>query len=108
MANIYRNCVDMKLAAKTLDFKKIGRNKLFEILRNKRILGADNIPYQQYINQGLFRIDTVPWEHPSSGETRMYYKTVVTPNGLIWLEHLLIQLGFEKNPAPQHPPKKNR
>ena len=34
----------------------MGRNKLFEWLRNQGYLRGNNEPYQQYVNQGLFRV----------------------------------------------------
>lgn len=34
----------------------IGRNKLFEILRNKNILNNRNIPYQSYMDRGYFKV----------------------------------------------------
>lgn len=37
--------IDMKEVAKVLNFKNIGRNKLFELLRNKSVLMRDNTPY---------------------------------------------------------------
>ena len=49
------DCIDMKTVAKTLNFEKIGRNKLFEILRNEKILDRSNRPYQKYVDAGFFR-----------------------------------------------------
>ena len=37
----------------------MGRNKLFEWLRNQGYLRGNNEPYQQYIKQGLFRVREV-------------------------------------------------
>lgn len=65
--------LDMKETAKTLDFveitvvtdkkgkqrikkKSIGRNWLFEILRDEGVLIKDNTPYQQYVDSGYFKI----------------------------------------------------
>lgn len=41
---------------------KTGRNRLFKFLRSKEILMDDNLPYQQYIEQGYFvvREYTIP------------------------------------------------
>ncbi len=44
---------DFAQAAKILNFKGIGRNKLFEILRDKEILRQNNQPYQK-IDSGWF------------------------------------------------------
>lgn len=43
---------DFAQAAKILNFKGIGRNKLFEILRDKEILRPNNQPYQKYVDSG--------------------------------------------------------
>ena len=51
-----KSAIDMGQVAKVLD-KDIGRNKLFEILRNKKILQKDNIPFQTYIDRGYFRVN---------------------------------------------------
>lgn len=34
----------------------VGRNKLFKMLRDAKILMLDNNPYQQYIDQGYFKV----------------------------------------------------
>lgn len=34
----------------------VGRNKLFKMLRDAKILMLDNNPYQQYVNQGYFKV----------------------------------------------------
>ena len=38
----------------------IGRNKLFEFLRIKKVLMSDNTPYQSYINNGWFVVKQTP------------------------------------------------
>lgn len=50
--------VDMNTMAKLLnhDGLKIGRNRLFEILRNEGILMKDNTPYQRYLESGHFEV----------------------------------------------------
>lgn len=53
-----KDTLDMGKVAKILNFKNIGRNKLFEILRNEEILQMNNEPYQEYVNRGWFK--TIP------------------------------------------------
>ena len=48
--------IDMKEVAKLLNVKGLGRNNLFELLRDKRILDERNQPYQKYVDAGYFRI----------------------------------------------------
>lgn len=47
---------DMLTVSKILNFKGVGRNKLFVILRDESILNASNEPYQKYIDNGWFRV----------------------------------------------------
>lgn len=42
-------------AAKVLNMG-VGRNRLFEILRNHKIFQNNNVPYQKYIDRGYFRV----------------------------------------------------
>ena len=57
----------------------MGRNKLFEWLRNQGYLRGNNEPYQQYVNQGLFRVrETV---HNGGLRTQTY----VTGKGQLYL-----------------------
>ena len=87
---------EMATAAKILGFKHVGRNKLFETLRGKKILSRENIPYQRYIDYGYFEVELVPWGHPADGRMCYYKKTVVTPKGLEWLQKFLTELGYQK------------
>ena len=57
----------------------MGRNKLFEWLRNQGYLRGNNEPYQQYVNQGLFGVrETV---HNGGLRTQTY----VTGKGQLYL-----------------------
>lgn len=57
----------------------MGRNKLFEWLRSRGYLRGNNEPYQQYVNQGLFRVrETV---HNGGLRTQTY----VTGKGQLYL-----------------------
>lgn len=51
--------IDMKTMAKLLKDNNIniGRNRLFEFLRIKKILMKDNQPYQQYVDAGYFKVN---------------------------------------------------
>lgn len=70
--------VEMSMASKTLG---IGRNKLFNLLRDKGILRYNNEPYQEYIDRKWFEILIEEYK-TASGETRIYNKTMVTPKGI--------------------------
>jgi len=84
-------------ALKMIDGKKIlGRNKLFEILRNEDILMRDNIPYQKYIDNGWFRVIEQKYAKPD-GEINISFKTLVYQKGLDRIRKLLLELGFENS-----------
>lgn len=77
--------------AKILDMG-IGRNKLFEFLRQKDILTYDNRPYQRYIDAGYFRV--VEQKYEAGGEVRINIKTLVFQKGIDFIRK---QLQKEEN-----------
>ena len=90
-----KDTLDMGKVAKTLNFKNIGRNKLFEILRNEKILQINNEPYQEYVDRGWFKI--IPSTYTDSNEiTHIKTKTVVYGKGIEGISKLLFKLGFIK------------
>lgn len=62
--------------AKVLNFKSVGRNTLFDILRRQGILQRDNMPFQTYVDRGYFRVVESKWNAPN-GDVKVNYKTVV-------------------------------
>ena len=78
--------IDMAEASKILKLP-FGRNKLFGLLRTMNILNKKNIPYQLYINNGLFKV--VETTYKNNNETKIYIKTLITQKGLKYLERLL-------------------
>lgn len=80
--------IDMKEVAKILNVKGIGRNKLFEILREKKILDGNNQPYQEYVDRGYFRIIESRFTLPT-GEIKISLKTVVFQKGLDYIRKVL-------------------
>lgn len=58
----------------------LGRNTMFKKLRELGFLKGDNLPYQQYVTQGLFRvIETVKFD-------RIFAQTLITGKGQVLLE----------------------
>ena len=82
-----KTAIDMAKVAKVLD-KNIGRNKLFEFLRNKKILQSNNLPYQAYIDRGYFRVVEVKYTKPD-GSTNISLKTLVYQKGVNYINKLL-------------------
>ncbi len=81
----------MNEAAKILNLG-IGRNKMFEFLREKGILMENNLPYQRYIESGYFKVAEIPYK--VDYYTYAKFKTVVTQKGLTFLFKTIIN---EKN-----------
>lgn len=72
--------------AKVLDMG-IGRNKLFEFLRDEKILMYNNQPYQKYIDQGYFRV--VEQKFEKNGEVCINIKTLVFQKGVDFIRRRL-------------------
>lgn len=85
---------DFAQAAKILNFKGIGRNKLFEILRDKEILRPNNQPYQKYVDSGWFKVVEVS-SVDRYGDLRLFYKTVIYQKGLDKISKILLDLDYE-------------
>lgn len=83
-----KTAIPMDQVAKVLEINGIGRNKLFEILRNKKILQTNNIPYQTYVDRGYFRVIESKYTKPS-GETCISIKTLVYQKGVEYIRKLL-------------------
>lgn len=82
-----KDTVDIGTVAKVLN-KKIGRNKLFEILRDKNILMASNMPYQKFIDCGYFRVIETKYNKPD-GSTHIGFKTLVYQKGVNYINKII-------------------
>lgn len=84
-----KDAIPMADVAKVLDFKNIGRNKLFNYLRNKKVLQEDNKPYQRYIDCKWFR--TVESKYTDSkGNTHINITTLVYQKGVDAIRKMLV------------------
>ena len=81
------DAIEIGECAKVLN-KNIGRNRLFEFLRNSNVLQSNNIPYQKYIDAGYFRVIESKYVTPN-GETKISLKTVVFQKGVAYINKLL-------------------
>lgn len=81
--------IDMNDIAKTLLIKEngkiLGRNLLYQKLREMELLNYNNKPYQKYINSGLFKLVEKSYNHPKTGESILYFKTLLTQKGVTFL-----------------------
>lgn len=72
----------------------IGRNKLFEFLKNEGILDGRNIHYQRYVDAGYFRVVETRYLLPI-GDYATYSKTVVYQKGVDFIRKCLVKKGYE-------------
>ncbi len=88
-----KDAIEMKAVANTLNYISIGRNKLFAILREQKVLLPSNLPYQKYIDAGYFR--TIETKKNCGSEIRIFIKTLVYQKGLDYIKKLLDKLGYK-------------
>ncbi|GAB3326213.1 hypothetical protein GCM10027299_25320 [Larkinella ripae] len=87
-----KDVADLSKVAKILNFKNIGRNKLFEILRLEGVLRTNNEPYQKFVDCGWFRVLETSWSKPD-GSQHVYFKTVVFQKGIDAIRKILLKTG---------------
>lgn len=90
-----KTALEMKAVANTLHFKNVGRNKLFAILREKKILMGNNMPYQRYVDCGYFRTVEQKFSTPD-GEVRVSIKTIVYQKGVDFIRKTLKGMGYKE------------
>lgn len=79
-----KDAISIGEVAKVLGIKGIGRNNLFKLLRDKKILQSNNQPYQEYIDRGYFRVIEQRWT-TANGDTKISIKTLVYQKGLDYI-----------------------
>lgn len=62
---------------------EIGRNKLFKWLRDNKYLMKDNVPYQRYVNEGLFEVIEKVNEYDSQDYINLL--TLITGKGQLYV-----------------------
>lgn len=82
-----KDAIDIGNCAKVLN-RNIGRNNLFEFLRNRKILQQNNIPYQKFIDAGYFRVIESKYTTPA-GEVKISLKTLVLQKGVAYINKIL-------------------
>lgn len=80
-----KTAIQMSEVAKVLNYPNFGRNRLFEFLRNKKVLMANNIPYQKYVDCGYFRVIEQKYTKPN-GDTAINIKTLVYQKGINFIK----------------------
>lgn len=84
-----KTAIPMEAVAKTMGIHGIGRNNLFKILRDKKILKENNLPYQEFVDRGYFRVVESKYTK-ASGETCIYIKTLVYQKGVDYIRKLIL------------------
>lgn len=81
--------IDMSEMAKLIckEGVKIGRNRLFDFLRDNSILRQNNEPYQKYIDNGWFEVEEITKKTPYGD--KLFVKTMVTGKGQIKIVELV-------------------
>lgn len=83
-----KTAIQMSEVAKVLNYPGYGRNKLFEFLRNKKVLMDNNIPYQKYVDCGYFRVIEQKYTKANS-DTAINIKTLVYQKGINFIKKLI-------------------
>ena len=84
---------DTLTIAQVAKILRAGPNRFFSFLRKEGLLMASNLPYQQFLNRGLFRVVETPYtDH--LGRERISIKTVVTQKGLVFIQGLQDKLAL--------------
>jgi Rha family phage regulatory protein len=86
--------MDLGRAAKILNFIGIGRNNLLAFLRNSGVLMPDNIPYQEYIGRGYFKVIERRYEC-ADGTSRVGVRTLAYQTGIDFIRRKLIDAGHK-------------
>jgi phage antirepressor YoqD-like protein len=83
------DALDMRRVAGVLNIKGMGRTKLFALLRERKILDGNNIPYRSYQDRGYFRVIEEKW-HDKDGDTHVYLKTLVYQSGVAYIRRVVL------------------
>lgn len=74
-----KSCPDTMEVGRFAKIIGTGRNRLFAWLRDNKYLMANNLPYQPYVDQGLFRVIERPIT--INGEDKLRSTTLITGKG---------------------------
>jgi anti-repressor protein len=83
-----KTALQMRDVAAVLNIPRWGRNRIFDMLREKSVLDARNIPYRQYQDNGYFRVVEQSWTD-DKGDTHVSLKTLVYQKGLAYIKKLI-------------------
>jgi anti-repressor protein len=87
-----KDAIEMKEAAKVLNIQGMGRNNLFQFLRDHQIIMTNNTPFQAFIDRGYFRVIEQKYAKPD-GDVCINLKTVVYQKGLDFIRREIEKAG---------------
>ena len=70
-----------------------GEVRFFRWLRSQKFLMENNLPYQEYLDRGYFRVKEGTYPAAGSGEPRVYRSTLITGKGQTFLAGRFRQVG---------------
>ena len=88
--------VDLYDVASILNIKGIGTIAILSILRSKNILDDNNLPYQEYVDKGWYRVDTHTYQKKDSGIVKNI-RVFVYKVGINNIKKLMKEYAGEKN-----------
>ena len=68
---------------------KIGRNILFQRLREFKVLDKKNLPYQKFLDKGWFKVIEKTMKVDNDEDFRLYVQTLITGKGQVKVYDLL-------------------
>lgn len=90
-----KDAISMAEVAKVLDYD-IGRNRLFDLLKKKKILDKSRVPYQRFVDAGYFRVIETKYTKPN-GDVCINIKTLVLQKGIDYIRKILNEEGKKPN-----------
>jgi phage antirepressor YoqD-like protein len=90
------NGIDFATSSKAMNLP-FGRNRLFQICRDQQWLNSKNQPYQNFVDLGYFVVLETSFAHPTSGDTILTTKTLITAKGQKWILKELKELNLLSN-----------
>ena len=95
-----KDAISMAEVAKILDYD-MGRNKMFSLLRNKKVLDKLNVPYQRFVDAGYFRVIETKYTKPN-GDVCVNIKTLVLQKGIDYIRKVLNEEGKKLKGNQKH------